>query len=114
MRDLRHRFAQNLEARSARRRQHGELLAIGARAAHVARLVTAEIFTMELAGAIAGSALGVWLARYIDALLYQVKAGDPGQLALPLLTILAAAMLAALPAVFHAVRIDPADMLRTE
>ena len=54
------------------------------------------------------------MARYIEALLYQVKAGDPGQLALPLLTILAAAMLAALPAVFHAVRIDPADMLRTE
>ncbi len=97
-----------------RRREIGIRMAIGARAAHIARLVTAEIFTMVLAGAVAGSALGVWMARYIEALLYQVKAGDPGQLALPLLTILAAAMLAALPAVFHAVRIDPADMLRTE
>jgi hypothetical protein len=37
-----------------------------------------------------------------------------GVLAIPSLTILAAALLAALPAVIHAVRIDPAKMLRAE
>ena len=37
-----------------------------------------------------------------------------GMLALPSLTILAAALLAALPAVIRAVRIDPAEMLRLE
>jgi hypothetical protein len=35
-------------------------------------------------------------------------------LTLPSLTILAAALLAALPAVIHAVRIDPVEMLRSE
>jgi hypothetical protein len=52
--------------------------------------------------------------RYIGALLYQVKATDLAMLALPSVVILAAALLAALPAVFHAVRIDPVTMLRAE
>jgi hypothetical protein len=37
-----------------------------------------------------------------------------GLLALPALAILTAALLAALPAVIHAVRIDPVAMLRAE
>jgi ABC-type antimicrobial peptide transport system permease subunit len=43
-----------------------------------------------------------------------VKATDPAALALPSLTIVAAALLAALPAVIHAVRIDPVKALRSE
>ena len=97
-----------------RRREIGIRMAIGAHAATIARLVTAEVFTMVLVGALAGLALGMASVRYIEALLYQVRAGDPAMLALPALTILAAALLAALPAVFHAVRIDPAAMLRAE
>jgi len=67
-----------------------------------------------LAGASAGIALGAASVRYIQALLYGVKGGDPGMLVLPLCTILTAALLAALPAVYHAVRIDPVTMLRSE
>jgi ABC-type lipoprotein release transport system permease subunit len=52
--------------------------------------------------------------RYIESLLYQVKATDLEVLALPSLAILAAALLAALPALLHAVRIDPANVLRAE
>jgi predicted permease len=97
-----------------RRREIGIRMAIGAQVGLIARLVTVEIFTMVLAGALAGLALGLASVRYIAALLYQVKPADPAMLALPLLTILAAALLAALPAVFHALRIDPAAMLRAE
>ena len=97
-----------------RRREIGIRMAIGAQAGNIARLVTVEVFTMVLVGALAGVALGMMSVRYIEALLYQVKAGDPAMLALPSITILAAALLAALPAVFHAVRIDPAAMLRAE
>jgi ABC-type lipoprotein release transport system permease subunit len=43
-----------------------------------------------------------------------VKAGDLGTLAVPSLTIIAAALLAALPPVIRAVRIDPVTMLRNE
>jgi predicted permease len=97
-----------------RRREIGIRMAIGAPAGSIARLVTMEVFGMVLVGAFAGVALGMASVRYIEALLYQVKAGDPAMLALPSLTILAAALLAAVPAVLRAVRIDPAAMLRVE
>ena len=97
-----------------RRREIGIRMAVGAPAANIARLVTVEIFAMVIVGAIAGVALGMATVRYIEALLYQVKPTDLGMLALPAFTILAAALLAALPAVVHAVRIDPVTMLRAE
>jgi putative ABC transport system permease protein len=97
-----------------RRREIGIRMAIGAQAGDIARRVTAEVFRMVLAGALVGLALGVASVRYIEALLYQVKATDLAMLALPSFTILAAAMLAALPAVIHAVRIDPVAALRAE
>ena len=97
-----------------RRREIGIRMAIGAQAGSIARLVTADVFGMVLVGALAGVALGIASVRYIAALLYQVKASDPAMLALPALTILGVALLAALPAVFRAVRIDPVAMLRSE
>ncbi len=53
-------------------------------------------------------------ARYIESLFFQVKPTDWNVLVLPALTILAVALLAALPAVVHAVRIDPVKMLRAD
>jgi predicted permease len=97
-----------------RRREIGIRMAIGAPAGSIAGLVTVEIFAMVLVGALAGVALGMASVRYIEALLYHVKPAEPAMLLLPSCTILAAALLAALPAVFHAVRIDPVAMLRSE
>jgi putative ABC transport system permease protein len=70
--------------------------------------------SMVLAGALAGLALGLVSVRYIESLLFEVKATDTAMLALPLLGILVLALLAALPPVIHAVRIDPVSMLRSE
>jgi predicted permease len=97
-----------------RRREIGIRMALGAQSGEIARRVTVEVFSMVVVGAIAGLALGMTSVRYIEALLYQVKGGDLGLMALPALAILAAALLAALPAVIHAVRIDPVAMLRAE
>lgn len=97
-----------------RQREIGIRIAVGAPASVIARLVTVEVFLMVILGAIAGVVLGMTLVRYIESLFYQVKATDPMMLALPSLTILAATLLAALPAVIHAVRIDPITMLRVE
>ena len=97
-----------------RRREIGIRMAIGAPVGSVVRGVTADAFAMVLVGALAGVGLGLASARYIGALLYQVKPTDLAVLALPAVTILAAALLAALPAVIRAVRIDPAAMLRAE
>jgi ABC-type antimicrobial peptide transport system permease subunit len=97
-----------------RRREIGIRMAIGAQAGSIARLVIVEVFSMALVGAFAGLVLGIVSVRYIEALLYQVKATDWSVLALPSLTILAAALLAALPAVIRAVRIDPVTALRAD
>ena len=97
-----------------RRREIGIRMAIGAQAGDIARRVTADIFLMVLAGAVAGLALGMGSVRYIATLLFQVNPTGLALLALPSLTILAAALLAAVPAVIRAVRIDPANMLRAD
>jgi putative ABC transport system permease protein len=97
-----------------RRREIGIRLAIGAQPGDIVRRVTAEAFSMVLVGAIAGIALGEASVRYIETLLYEVKGTDMGILMIPSLTILAAALLAALPAVMRAVRIDPVEMLRAD
>lgn len=97
-----------------RRREIGIRIALGAPSGEVARRVTAELFTMLVLGAATGLIAGLASRRYFESLLYKVDATDPAMLGLPVLTIFAAALLAALPAVIHAVRIDPAVMLRAE
>ena len=97
-----------------RRREIGIRMAIGAQSADIARRVTAEVFAMVLVGSVAGVLLGMASARFIDTLLYGVRADDWAMIAIPAVTILLAALLAALPAVIRAVRIDPVAMLRAE
>jgi predicted permease len=97
-----------------RRREIGIRMAIGAQAGDVARRVAADVFFMVLAGVLVGAALGLASVRYIETLLYQVKATDASAMALPAVTLLAVALLAALPAVIRAVRIDPAKTLRAD
>jgi predicted permease len=97
-----------------REREFGIRLALGARTGDVAREVTARIFAAVCVGAVAGLGLGMASSRYIASLLYQVKMTDPGVLAFPSLIILATALLAAVPAVIRALRIDPVAMLRAE
>jgi hypothetical protein len=82
--------------------------------AGIARLVTAETFSMVFVGAVAGVALGMGSVRFIESLLFDVKATDLTILAIPSLTIFVSALLAAVPAVVRAIRIDPVAMLRSE
>jgi putative ABC transport system permease protein len=97
-----------------RSREIGIRIAIGAPVAHIGRLVSGDVMAAVSLGAVAGLALGMASVRSIESLFFQVKATDPAMLALPSLAILAAAILAALPAIIHAARIDPAIMLRSE
>jgi putative ABC transport system permease protein len=77
--------------------------------ANIARIVTAQIFVTAIIGAAVGIALGMASVRYVQTLLFGVKVTDPSMLIAP-----AAALLAAVPAVLRAARIDPSIMLRTE
>jgi predicted lysophospholipase L1 biosynthesis ABC-type transport system permease subunit len=97
-----------------RRREIGIRMAIGAQSGDIARRVTADVFTMVAAGGLAGVLLGIVSVRYIASLFYQVKGGELGMLAVPAVAIVAAALVAAFPAVVRAVRIDPVTSLRSE
>jgi ABC-type antimicrobial peptide transport system permease subunit len=87
---------------------------LGALAADGAWRVTVEVFATLLLGAGTGLALGIASEKYVAGLLYQIKATDASIIAAPAITILAAALLAALPPVFRAIRIDPVEMRRSE
>ncbi|MBV8903173.1 MAG: FtsX-like permease family protein, partial [Acidobacteriia bacterium] len=97
-----------------RRREFGIRIALGAPHGDIIRRVTIEVFSMLLLGSAVGLALGLGSERYISTLLYQVKATDLPILTVPAVTILSAALLAALPPVLRAIRIDPSEMLRTD
>jgi predicted lysophospholipase L1 biosynthesis ABC-type transport system permease subunit len=97
-----------------RRREIGIRMAVGAQPRDLAVRVTARVFSMVLLGALTGLALGLASVRYIEPLLYQVRSTELPVLVIPILAILGAAVLAALPAVIHAVEIDPATLLRAE
>jgi len=96
------------------RREIGIRMALGARAADIVKRVTATTFVIVSLGSLVGLAGGLAFGRVIDALLFQIKATDPLAIAAPLLTLAAAAALAALPPALRASRIDPAQTLRME
>jgi len=97
-----------------RRREIGIRLAIGAQASDIVRRVSAGIFLTVIAGSIAGIVLGMASIRYIKSLLYQVEPAALSAVVPPALIILAAVLVAALPAVMRALRIDPVTMLRAD
>ncbi len=97
-----------------REREIGIRMAVGARAKNIAWLVTTRASAMVMVGALAGLLIGLGSERYVASLLYRVKATDPWMLMFPAAVLLTAALLAVLPAVRRAVRIDPSVMLRAE
>jgi predicted permease len=97
-----------------REREIGIRMALGAQIAHVVRQVTAGILFAVLTGMLAGLVVGLGLTRYIESLLYEVKATDIVMLALPCSIILAVACVAAVPAILRAIGVDPSTMLRAD
>jgi hypothetical protein len=97
-----------------RRREIGIRLAIGAPAGEIVWRVTAGALAMVTVGMCVGVALGAWLGRFTETIVYGVKPGDMNLLILPAMAIVTATVLASLPAVLRAVRTDPASMLRSE
>ena len=97
-----------------RRREIGIRIAVGAGVANIARIVTIDVFIALAIGSAAGLALGVASARFMASLFYQVKATDPPMLIVPAVILALVAVLAAIPAVIRASRVDPASMLRVE
>jgi putative ABC transport system permease protein len=97
-----------------RRRDIGIRIALGASAGDIARRVTGQVFSMVAAGVVTGIVLGTMSVRFIESLFYEAKATDLPILLWPAVTIIVTAVLAALPTIIRAVRIDPVSMLRAE
>jgi len=97
-----------------RRREIGIRVALGAQAANIVQLVTAEVSIVVLAGGLVGATLGMVSVQYIATLLYQVRPAHFEHLVIPFLTILMAGILAGLPAVIRAVQVDPFNVLRAD
>ncbi len=97
-----------------RQREIAIRMAVGAPSTDIAHRVMLDVSVSVLVGSLAGLALSLTSARYIESLLYDVKPNDAVVLALPWLIMTAAVLLSALPSVIRAMRIDPAQTLRVE
>jgi len=94
------------------RREIGIRMALGARPAHVVRGLTGNMLITVMAGIAAGIAGGVACGWFAESLLFEVKATDSGMIALPVVTLMAAANAAAIPAAVRAVRLDASQVPR--
>src|SRR5213078_3529892 len=91
-------------------RRTGEIgirMALGAQRAGVVRMVLREVVALVAAGLLIGMAAALATSKFVASFLYGMKPNDPLALTLGVLTLLAAALLAAYVPARQASRIDP-------
>jgi ABC-type antimicrobial peptide transport system permease subunit len=96
------------------RRDIGLRMALGARPRHVLRLITTRLAGVIVLGAAVGIIGGLGFGRWVRTLLYQIDPSDPLTLATTLGALIVAAALASLPPAIRAVRIDPAQTIKSD
>ena len=96
------------------RRELGVRIAIGARSRDVVKQVTFVTLTMVAVGALLGLLAGIGSVRYIESILFHVRALDAAIILPPAFTIGLAAGAAAVSPVLRALRIDPVELLKSE
>ena len=97
-----------------RTREIGIRMALGARPLRIVSLVVSEMSVVTTIGLIFGSAGGIAAARFITALLYDVRPWAASSMAAPLGCLIVVCALSALVPASRAVRVDPATALRCE
>jgi predicted permease len=101
-------------AAARREREMGIRMALGARPAHLFRIVTGEALRLALAGAALGIALAYGVSRLLASLLFGVGRADPVTYFAAIALMLALAALASLAPALRAARTDPSITLRAE
>jgi putative ABC transport system permease protein len=99
---------------SARTREFGIRIAIGATPGRVIAGVMRQAILTVLVGVAIGLAGAVWSSRFLEALLFGVKPHNPALLAAVASVFLAVALLAAYVPARRATRVDPIAALRAE
>ncbi|WP_031499180.1 ABC transporter permease [Bryobacter aggregatus] len=97
-----------------RRKEIGIRMALGAKSFDIAGMISAGVVGMIAVGAAVGISAGMMAEQYFRSLLFGVKPTETSLVLIPALVICGAALLAAMPALLRALRVDPAEMLRAE
>jgi ABC-type antimicrobial peptide transport system permease subunit len=88
--------------------------ALGAEPARIVRLLGGEMLLLVAAGIVLGLTAHAAAATWRRQVLYDVQPSNPYAIVSALLLVVVAVVLAALPPVLRAIRIDPASALRQE
>ena len=102
------------EAVTRRTREIGIRMALGAEASRVLGMVLRDAMVMVLIGAIIGIPIILGVTRYVEFLLFGVKAHDPITLIAAALLLLAVTVLAGFLPALRATRVQPMQALRHE
>jgi putative ABC transport system permease protein len=99
---------------TARTREFGIRMALGARKRDVLKLVVTGAMTFTMIGVCIGIAASLALTRFLSALLYGVKPTDPMTFIVVSITLIAVALIACYTPARRATRVDPMVALRFE
>jgi putative ABC transport system permease protein len=97
-----------------RTREIGIRLALGAQAAAVVKAIAGRVALAVTVGVGAGLAGGVYLARFVETLLFEIQPASLSSLGLPLLCLLIVAFVAMWAPMRRATHVDPAEALRID
>jgi putative ABC transport system permease protein len=99
---------------SARRREIGVRMALGAEGGDVIRLVLHNVAITVAVGTLAGLAGSVAATRITQSLLFEVSSVDPAAFAVAAIGLLTVGLIAAAVPARRAVRVDPTIALRSD
>lgn len=97
-----------------RTREIGIRLTLGAQPAAILRSVLGRVTAAVAIGMVAGLAGGMYFARFVQTFLFEIEPASPSSLGLPVLGLVAVALVSAWFPARRATRVDPAEALRME
>ena len=97
-----------------RRREMGIRVAVGAQRRDILWLVLRQVLKTALAGLAVGLGIALWLGRFVESLLFEVKSNDPGTITAVAALICGVALLAGLTPARKASGVDLASILRVD
>jgi predicted permease len=99
---------------AARTREIGIHLALGSSRSRIVWFVARQLVFLTTAGLAAGCIVGLWATRFIESLLYGQEHYGVWAVVAPAVALVVAVIVASLPPLMRAVRVDPVLTLRYE